>query len=369
MTRKSFDYSHGDTGTEPPNPLDFQKDGRPKAGHFDWLWYEVITAINGHGSEFDRLDGNDDGIVDKADYANDADATTYKGNDLDGDGDGVVDRADYANDADASTFHGNDLDTNSDGIVDEADFAHNAEASTYKGNDIDSNGDGTVDSADYANDADASTYKGWDIDSNGDGTVDAADYANDADASTFKGNDIDSDGDGRVNTADHALDADNASDADKVDGQHWSDIQTWVGNNYASDSHGNSDHSTNYLPEANYTPEVDTHDRYTDSEARSAVESGNLSKVAFTNGYDIVDSGGSYLQVENNGNRARIATSDVYVADTSFGWLSNIEDSSKNSVDADTVDGLDATELEQTTEEIQEPSLIHNDGFAPNFGG
>lgn len=202
MSRDTISHSHGDTGTQPNDGLDFQQNGRPKEQHFDWWWTAVIDALDGHASEFARLDSDDDGTVDRADYADDADASTYKGNDVDTDGDGTVDSADTA-----ATVKGNDIDSNGDGTVDRADYADDADASTYKGLDIDSNGDGKVDSADSADSAtDAtnvtSTYKGNDIDSNGDGNVDQADYASDSDASTYKGNDIDSDGDGVVDEAD-----------------------------------------------------------------------------------------------------------------------------------------------------------------------
>jgi hypothetical protein len=175
MSRDSTDYSHGDTGKKPTTSLNFEKNERPDAQRFDWFWYKVIESINGHANEFDRLDANDDGIVDEADYANDADASTYKGNDIDSNGDGKVDAAEFADDADVAA---------------------------------------------YANDADASTYNGNDIDSNGDGRVDAADHA--SDATTVKTNDIDSDGDGRVDAADHATNADHATtagDADTLDGK------------------------------------------------------------------------------------------------------------------------------------------------------
>lgn len=73
MSRKSFSYTHGDVGTEPSSSLDFQKNERPEAQDFDWYWYNVIEAIKGHAQEFDRLDSDDDGIVDEADYAANAD--------------------------------------------------------------------------------------------------------------------------------------------------------------------------------------------------------------------------------------------------------------------------------------------------------
>ncbi|MFW6015045.1 MAG: hypothetical protein ACOCRK_01255 [bacterium] len=50
-------------------------------------------------------------------------------------------------------------------------------------------------------------------------------YGNNADL--YKGNDIDSDGDGKVDSAEQA---DSATDADKIDGKHYSDIQSWVNN-------------------------------------------------------------------------------------------------------------------------------------------
>lgn len=130
MGRDKYEYSHGDTGQQ-PSALDFQENERPDAQHFDWWWYTTTQYVNSHADEFDRLDSDDDGVVDEADYANDADASTFKGNDIDDDGDGVVDQADYANDADASTFKGNDIDSDGDGIVDEADtvqLANDSEA-------------------------------------------------------------------------------------------------------------------------------------------------------------------------------------------------------------------------------------------------
>ena len=96
MSRDTFDYTHGDTGTAPADGEEFQSNERPDSEVFDWFWYNVIESINGHSAEFDRIDSDDDGVVDEADYANDADASTYKGNDLDSDGDGTVDAADAA---------------------------------------------------------------------------------------------------------------------------------------------------------------------------------------------------------------------------------------------------------------------------------
>jgi len=110
MSRDRFSYSHGDTGKKPATSLNFESNERPQSEHFDWWWYSVIQAINNHADEFDRLDSDDDGVVDKADSANDADASTYKGNDIDSDGDGVVNAADYADNADkVDGYHWSDI--------------------------------------------------------------------------------------------------------------------------------------------------------------------------------------------------------------------------------------------------------------------
>jgi hypothetical protein len=173
--------SWGDSGEQPPDGFQYDGGDQVNEKHLDYLWSSVGSLEDEVRAALDDLDDDGDGVVDEADYANDADASTFKGNDLDANGDGVVDEAD-----DTTTVKGNDIDSDGDGRVDAAD-----DATTVKGNDIDSDGNGVVDEADYANDADASTYKGSDIDANGDGVVDEADYAQNADkldgneASTF----------------------------------------------------------------------------------------------------------------------------------------------------------------------------------------
>lgn len=80
MSRNKFTYTHGDVGSKPPSSRDFAKGERPDAQHFDWWWSTVISSINGHADEFDRLDSNNDGIVDEADHASTAgDADTVDG--------------------------------------------------------------------------------------------------------------------------------------------------------------------------------------------------------------------------------------------------------------------------------------------------
>ena len=73
MARDNIDYSHGDSGTEPPSDHDFQNNQRPDAQNFDWFWSTVINRINGIISEFNRIDSDDDGKVDAADQADNAD--------------------------------------------------------------------------------------------------------------------------------------------------------------------------------------------------------------------------------------------------------------------------------------------------------
>lgn len=51
-----------------------------------------------------------------------------------------------------------------------------------------------------------------------------------------------------------------------------SDLTNVGANQHHNQNHDNADHTTNYLPEANYNPESDTHSRYTDQEARDSVD-------------------------------------------------------------------------------------------------
>lgn len=53
------------------------------------------------------------------------------------------------------------------------------------------------------------------------------------------------------------------------------------GDSRPPDSHGNAAHSTTFLPQADYNPEADTHSKYTDSEAITAVD-GEVSAAAST---------------------------------------------------------------------------------------
>jgi len=98
MARNKLNHPHGDDGVKPPDNLNFQAGDKPDPEHFDWFWATVTSVVDGHTSEFTRLDSDNDGQVDAADTADDATnvTSTYKGNDLDTDGDGQVDAADTA---------------------------------------------------------------------------------------------------------------------------------------------------------------------------------------------------------------------------------------------------------------------------------
>ena len=79
-----------------------------------------------------------------------------------------------------------------------------------------------------------------------------------------------------------------ATDAINNDGDHGStashnyfsgshnDLSNVGDNDHHNQNHDNSDHTTNYLPDSDYTPEADTHSRYSDSEARTAVDGANV---------------------------------------------------------------------------------------------
>jgi len=116
----TINYSHGDTGDRPADGEDFQSGDVADPQTHDWLFYTIPRKIDQIINRLNILDSNGDGVVDEADFANDANASTYKGNDIDTSGNGVVDKADFANDADASTYKGNDIDTDGDGVIDQA---------------------------------------------------------------------------------------------------------------------------------------------------------------------------------------------------------------------------------------------------------
>lgn len=103
MARDKFSYFHGDAGTQPPNATDFSSGDIVEHEYFNWWWDSNVTKINDLWDEFTRLDNDDDGVVDKAESATDADASTYKGNDIDSDGDGTVDAAAIFNNLDTRT--------------------------------------------------------------------------------------------------------------------------------------------------------------------------------------------------------------------------------------------------------------------------
>jgi hypothetical protein len=92
--------SWGDSGEQPPDGFQYDGGDQVNEKHLDYLWSSVGSLEDEVRAALDDLDDDGDGVVDEADYANDADASTYKGSDIDSDGDGVVNEADYAQDAD-----------------------------------------------------------------------------------------------------------------------------------------------------------------------------------------------------------------------------------------------------------------------------
>jgi len=160
MSRNHIDYTHADVGSKPSTALNFIKGGRPNAGHFDWFWYTVIQAIKGHADEFDRLDSDDDGVVNEADKVDGWDKTDIKdwvGNS------GSVPNADYADNAgkvggntftDIQNWVNNNADVPNADHADQADNTSKVEGNTFIDiqNWVNNNAD--VPNADHADQAD-----------------------------------------------------------------------------------------------------------------------------------------------------------------------------------------------------------------------
>ena len=196
MARDNIDYSHGDSGTEPPSDHDFQNNQRPDAQNFDWFWSTVINRINGIISEFNRIDSDDDGKVDAADQADNADTV-----------DGL--HADAL--ADAGHDHNHDELTNV-GLSDHHSRYTDSEAVAAV------NGETSL-TVDITGDAD---------------TVDGQNYS---DIQNWVNNNAD------VPNADYADHAGTASTAYTVNGQNYSDIQNWVNNNADVPNADHADHA------------------------------------------------------------------------------------------------------------------------------
>jgi hypothetical protein len=216
MTDK-LNYSHGDQGDRPNDGTNFQDGDAANPETFDWLFTVVPSKIDSIIDTLTTIDSNGDGVVDEAEYANDADASTYKGNDIDPEGNGIVNRADSAATADVAD------DVNG---VDVSNVVETSDLNPYATENY-------VDGVVRTNAEIQNAVDGANIDISG-----TADYATDADASTYKGNDIDPEGNGIVTQA---------ADADAIDGWDKADIKSWVNNNadvpdadYA-DSAGDSD--------------------------------------------------------------------------------------------------------------------------------
>lgn len=86
----------GENGEFPADGFFYEGGDQVNEKHLDALWNNIREFEVETRDALQDIDADEDGIVDEADYANDADASTYKGNDLDSDGDGKVDAADDA---------------------------------------------------------------------------------------------------------------------------------------------------------------------------------------------------------------------------------------------------------------------------------
>jgi hypothetical protein len=212
--------------------LDFQSNQRPDAQNFDWYWYNVVEAIKGHASEFDRLDSDNDGKVDNAEYADNA-------NQLDGN--------------DASAF---------------ADSGHTHDARYYTESEADSN---------FA--SSGHLHDGRYIKESGDtmsGTLTLSDGSTAASQSWVNSN-------ADVPNADHA---DNADQLDGEDASAFADSGHTHDSRYLNDSTGTvTETNLNFDP----AKLSDLHSKYTDSEAVSAVNGEGSLSVNISGDADTVD--------------------------------------------------------------------------------
>lgn len=206
ITKRFPDW--GETGEMPPNGFFYEGGDQVLQKHLDALWNGLDTLEDDVVAALDDIDSDRDGVVDEANVAQDANATTYKGNDIDSDGDGQVDDANLLRGLTPAqiTSSVSDDGTTILGAPSDINFGANIAATD--------DGDGTVT---VSADDDATSYKNKDIDSDGDGTVDAADTA-----SAYKGNDIDDDGDGIVNKSEVTQGVEvRTTDPASTDGRLW----------------------------------------------------------------------------------------------------------------------------------------------------
>lgn len=106
----------GDTGTKPPDGLEFDGGDTYNAQYADWLWYNFGQLIEQTNQSLNE----------------NLNATSYKGNDIDSDGDGCVNCAEFSQSGNATSYKGNDIDVDGDGVVN---TAHDVEK-WYRSTDI-----------------------------------------------------------------------------------------------------------------------------------------------------------------------------------------------------------------------------------------
>jgi len=247
MGRKTFTYTHGDLGVKPGNPRDFQKNERPQANEFDWFWYNLIESVKSHANEFDRLDANDDGIVDESDTITPGGGLNgvlndSAGNRIYNDNGKYIEQDRLQNDS--LTVAGNTVSLGFSTSIAHSDLSDSPASAHHTRYDDEEARDAV------AALLSAGTDLGVSYDDAGDSLVVSHDNTSTQGDVATSGStvidDINLDGRGHLTSIstenrniDHWENSGNASnnsvDADTVDGQHYSDIQTWV-NDYVENN-------------------------------------------------------------------------------------------------------------------------------------
>jgi hypothetical protein len=227
MARKTFNYTHGDTGTKPTSALDFAKNERPKAGNFDWYWYNAIEAIKDHAVAFGEIDSDDDGIVDEADTLTaggnlKGDLNTTNGETLWDESAGYIPQAKLQNTS-VSVSAGDGL-KGGGSVSLGGSTTINVEPANFAGAGLQDDG---ADDLELVND---SVTVGGNVVSLGGSTAISHGDLSDAPASAHHAKYTDSEAVIAVNN-ETTLNVDISGDAETLDGKEYSDIQTWVNNN------------------------------------------------------------------------------------------------------------------------------------------
>jgi len=135
---------------------------------------------------------------------------------------------------------------------------------------------------------------------------------------------------------------------------------------FTPENHGNTKHSTNYLPESDYKPETDTHSKYTDNNAVSAGQDAGFTDMGDwgTNGSRELTVHGQRALVGFDGGRLAIGfDGDFTQTDIESGplningnrVLTTADEGSGNGLNADKVDNIDSTGFARKYDGVQVP--------------